>query len=87
MMSGRLVTCRINTGAISCVESGGHHRPNKHAEISRKIFRQLEWELARKTTTPEEVWKRCFCSRLGDSAVCQYICFRSRFARLLFAEP
>ncbi|GAQ78092.1 water dikinase [Klebsormidium nitens] len=45
----------INTGAISCVESGGHHRPNKHAEIARKIFRQLEWELGRKTTTSEEM--------------------------------
>ena len=32
----------INTGAIACVESGGHHRPNRHAELSRDIFRALE---------------------------------------------
>lgn len=32
----------INTGQIVCVEGGGHHRPNKHAEIARQIFRHLE---------------------------------------------
>ncbi|BAU01538.1 hypothetical protein VIGAN_11079200, partial [Vigna angularis var. angularis] len=25
----------INTGQISCFEDGGHHRPNRHAKISR----------------------------------------------------
>lgn len=24
----------IGTGAIQCVEGGGHHRPNRHGEIS-----------------------------------------------------
>ena len=32
----------INTGAIPCVEGGGHYRPNKHAELSRDMFRALE---------------------------------------------
>ncbi|KAK9806472.1 hypothetical protein WJX73_000758 [Symbiochloris irregularis] len=32
----------ISTGAIPCVEGGGHHRPNRHAELSRDIFRALE---------------------------------------------
>ncbi|XP_042390095.1 phosphoglucan, water dikinase, chloroplastic-like [Zingiber officinale] len=32
----------INTGQIPCFEDGGHHRPNRHAEISRFIFRELE---------------------------------------------
>ncbi|PKU88114.1 phosphoglucan, water dikinase, chloroplastic [Dendrobium catenatum] len=32
----------INTGQIPCFEDGGHHRPNRHAEISRLIFRDLE---------------------------------------------
>eukprot|EP00249_Psilotum_nudum_P024562 c29221_g1_i1 orf=269-3925(-) len=32
----------INTGQIQCYEDGGHHRPNRHAEISRLIFRELE---------------------------------------------
>ncbi|KAJ3671942.1 hypothetical protein LUZ60_008021 [Juncus effusus] len=32
----------INTGQIPCFEGGGHHRPNRHAEISRVIFRELE---------------------------------------------
>ncbi|CAI5481687.1 unnamed protein product [Closterium sp. Yama58-4] len=34
----------INTGQIPCVEDGGHRRPNRHAEISRRIFRWLEKE-------------------------------------------
>ncbi|KAL4419085.1 hypothetical protein ABPG77_010024, partial [Micractinium sp. CCAP 211/92] len=33
----------LATGAIECVEGGGHHRPNRHAELSRMIFRSLEW--------------------------------------------
>ncbi|XP_020571992.1 phosphoglucan, water dikinase, chloroplastic-like [Phalaenopsis equestris] len=32
----------INTGQIPCFEDGGHHRPNRHAEISRRIFGDLE---------------------------------------------
>ncbi|KAG0485880.1 hypothetical protein HPP92_009959 [Vanilla planifolia] len=32
----------INTGQIPCFEDGGHHRPNRHAEISRLIFCDLE---------------------------------------------
>ncbi|WOL14413.1 phosphoglucan, water dikinase, chloroplastic [Canna indica] len=32
----------INTGQIPCFEDGGHRRPNRHAEISRLIFRELE---------------------------------------------
>ncbi|KAK9092585.1 hypothetical protein Syun_027496 [Stephania yunnanensis] len=30
----------INTGQIPCFEGGGHHRPNRHAEISRLIFQK-----------------------------------------------
>lgn len=33
----------ITTGAIACVEDGGHHRPNKHAELAKIMFRSLEW--------------------------------------------
>lgn len=32
----------IGTGAIQCAEGGGHFRPNRHAELSRVIFRSLE---------------------------------------------
>ncbi|KAL2924032.1 Phosphoglucan water dikinase chloroplastic [Bienertia sinuspersici] len=45
----------INTGQIPCFEDGGHHRPNRHAEISRLIFRELERLLCRKDTTPQEM--------------------------------
>ncbi|KAJ7532990.1 hypothetical protein O6H91_13G028200 [Diphasiastrum complanatum] len=44
----------INTGQIPCNEDGGHHRPNKHAEISRLIFRELEWISSGKNTSPKE---------------------------------
>ncbi|CAD5332745.1 unnamed protein product [Arabidopsis thaliana] len=45
----------INTGQIPCFEDGGHHRPNRHAEISRLIFRELEHICSKKDATPEEV--------------------------------
>lgn len=45
----------INTGQIPCFEGGGHHRPSKHAEISRLIFRELERISCRKNTSPQEV--------------------------------
>ncbi len=43
----------ISTGAIECVEGGGHYRPNKHAELARDIFRALERLLADPTTERE----------------------------------
>ncbi|XP_027367646.1 phosphoglucan, water dikinase, chloroplastic isoform X2 [Abrus precatorius] len=45
----------INTGQIACFEDGGHHRPNRHAEISRLIFRELERHTNRKDISPQEV--------------------------------
>ncbi|KAJ1382425.1 Pyruvate phosphate dikinase, PEP/pyruvate-binding [Sesbania bispinosa] len=45
----------INTGQIACFEDGGHHRPNRHAEISRLIFRELERHTSRKDISPQEV--------------------------------
>ncbi|XP_074320699.1 phosphoglucan, water dikinase, chloroplastic isoform X3 [Silene latifolia] len=45
----------INTGQIPCFEDGGHHRPNRHAEISRLIFRELERISGRKDASPQEM--------------------------------
>ncbi|KAL9262661.1 Phosphoglucan, water dikinase, chloroplastic-like protein [Drosera capensis] len=45
----------INTGQIPCFEDGGHHRPNRHAQISMLIFRELERLSGKKVTTPEEM--------------------------------
>ncbi|OIT07698.1 PREDICTED: phosphoglucan, water dikinase, chloroplastic [Nicotiana attenuata] len=45
----------INTGQIPCLEDGGHHRPNRHAEISRLIFREVEKLLSRRDTTLQEI--------------------------------
>lgn len=44
----------INTGAIACYEDGQHYRPNKHAEISRLIFRELEKINAETSTSYKE---------------------------------
>jgi phosphoglucan, water dikinase len=33
----------ITTGAVACVEGGGHYRPNHHAKLSQEIFKSLEW--------------------------------------------
>lgn len=35
----------INNGTISCIESGGHQRPNRHANQAMEIFRSLEWTI------------------------------------------
>uniref|UniRef100_A0A0D6QW72 CBM20 domain-containing protein n=1 Tax=Araucaria cunninghamii TaxID=56994 RepID=A0A0D6QW72_ARACU len=45
----------INTGQIPCYEDGGHHRPNRHAEISRLIFREMERILSEPTTSTKEI--------------------------------
>ncbi|KAF9610089.1 hypothetical protein IFM89_019929 [Coptis chinensis] len=45
----------INIGQIPCFKDGGHHRPNRHAEISRLIFRELESMSYRKDTSPLEI--------------------------------
>lgn len=45
----------INTGQIPCYEGGGHHRPSKHAEISRLIFREVERISSETATSAKEV--------------------------------
>lgn len=35
-----------------CAEGGGHHRPNRHAELAREIFRSLELVIADKNADP-----------------------------------
>lgn len=45
----------INTGQIPCFEDGAHRRPNRHAEISRLIFCELERISCRKDASPQ-VW-------------------------------
>jgi phosphoglucan,water dikinase len=32
----------IATGAIECVDAGGHRRPNHHAQLGRTTFRAVE---------------------------------------------
>ncbi|XP_073099605.1 phosphoglucan, water dikinase, chloroplastic isoform X3 [Elaeis guineensis] len=45
----------INMGQIPCFEDGGHHRPNRHAEISRLIFCELERIYYGKNTSPQDL--------------------------------
>ncbi|KAG6582037.1 Phosphoglucan, water dikinase, chloroplastic, partial [Cucurbita argyrosperma subsp. sororia] len=43
----------INTGQIPCLEDGGHHWPDRHAETSRIIFCELERSLSKKDISPQ----------------------------------
>lgn len=43
----------ISTGAIPCVEGGGHFRPNRHAELAKIIFRSLEWVIGDENASKE----------------------------------
>ncbi|KAL8162946.1 hypothetical protein V2J09_014435 [Rumex salicifolius] len=45
----------ISTGQIPCFEDGEHRRPNRPAEISRLIFRELEKIAYRKDVSPQEM--------------------------------
>lgn len=45
----------IYTGQIPCFEDGGHHRPNKHAEISRQIFGEIERIYYGKNTSSQDL--------------------------------
>ncbi|KAH9572132.1 hypothetical protein CY35_02G130500 [Sphagnum magellanicum] len=45
----------INTGQIRCYEDGQHYRPNKHAEISRRIFQELERMSSDQSLNPKEL--------------------------------
>ena len=50
----------INTGQVPCFEDGGHHRPNRHAEISRLIFQELEQVSSSRDTSPQVTY-HSFC--------------------------
>jgi hypothetical protein len=50
----------INTGQVPCFEDGGHHRPNRHAEISRLIFQELEQVSSRRDTSAQVAYHSFF---------------------------
>ena len=62
----------INTGQIPCFEDGGHHRPNRHAEISRLIFRELENICSKKDATAEVTHFFNQCSRNRYAVVSRF---------------
>ena len=45
LSAGLVYLSWVNSGAIPCVEGGGHHRPNHHARTAQQIFRSLEWAI------------------------------------------
>ena len=54
----------VSNGSISCVESGGHHRPNHHARLSQLIFRSLEWIIGERPGTPDALLARRMQTRI-----------------------
>lgn len=51
----------VSTGAIACVETGGHHRPNHHANNALQMFRwawHVVWALqAAGAPDTNQLWK------------------------------
>jgi phosphoglucan,water dikinase len=54
----------VATGTIVCEESGGHRRPNHHAELSRFTFRSLEWVITERSGQPDALLARRIQTRL-----------------------
>lgn len=54
----------VATGTLVCEESGGHRRPNHHAELSRLTFRSLEWVITERSGQPDALLARRIQTRL-----------------------
>lgn len=54
----------IATGAISCVETGGHHRPNHHARLAQVTFRTLEWVIGERPSSIDALIARRMHTRI-----------------------
>ena len=60
----------IATGSITCVEGGGHYRPNKHAELARTIFRSLEWVIGGGSDPMQRLVARHMQAHASQSCCC-----------------
>lgn len=74
----------INTGQIPCFEDGGHRRPNRPAEISRLIFRELERITDQKNKWPLVSCSFAFCNILIINFFTFYMFFFFLVKFLLF---
>lgn len=54
----------VATGALECAEGGGHRRPCAHADLSKMIFRSLEWVIGDEPGSPEALIARKMACRL-----------------------
>ncbi|KAL4513385.1 hypothetical protein Ndes2437B_g00596 [Nannochloris sp. 'desiccata'] len=58
----------VATGALACVDAGGHRRPNHHADISKITFRTLEWVVGERAGQPDSLVARRLQTRLPSFA-------------------
>jgi len=58
----------VATGALACVDAGGHRRPNHHADLSKITFRTLEWVVGERAGEPDSLLARRLQTRLPSFA-------------------
>lgn len=58
----------VATGALACVDAGGHRRPNHHADLSKITFRTLEWVVGERAGQPDSLLARRLQTRLPSFA-------------------
>lgn len=58
----------VATGALPCVDAGGHRRPNHHADLSKVTFRTLEWVVAERAGGSDALLARRLQTRLPSFA-------------------
>ena len=58
----------VATGAIECVDAGGHRRPNRHADVGKLTFRSLEWVIGERAGTTDALLARRLQTRLPSFA-------------------
>lgn len=54
----------VATGALPCVEQGGHRRPNHHANLGQTTFRTLEWVIGDRPGSIDAIIARRLHTRL-----------------------
>ena len=58
----------VATGALPCVDAGGHRRPNHHADLSKVTFRTLEWVIGERAGASDSLLARRLQTRLPSFA-------------------
>ena len=58
----------VATGAVQCIDAGGHRRPNHHADLGKIMFRTLEWIVGERPGVADSILARKLHTRLPSFA-------------------